>query len=196
MFDGHVGDSRIILGRQVVGENSLKSNSLTTIHRPDNPDEVERIHGCGGEIGVSDGGTARVIYKRFKYLGHSAIIENIPFQSVSRSISDFWSYNSDTNKFVISPEPEVSVFEIDATIDKCIILATDGLWDVVSPQTAVHIVETHENEESQYKDGNDVVPLNASNLLVVEALRMYKTPADIISITTVMLDREGPAENN
>ena len=77
------------------------------------------------------------------------------------------------------------MFEIDATIDKCIILATDGLWDVVSPQTAVHIVETHENEESQYKDGNDVVPLNASNLLVVEALRMYKTPADIISIITI-----------
>lgn len=55
MFVGHVGDSRIILGRQVVGENSWKSNSLTTINRPDNPDEVERIHGCGVEIGVSDG---------------------------------------------------------------------------------------------------------------------------------------------
>lgn len=33
--------------------------------------------------------------------------------AVARSLGDLWSYNYKTEKFVVSPEPDVSVLEID-----------------------------------------------------------------------------------
>ena len=53
---------------------------------------------------------------------------------------DFWSYETSTKKFVVSPNPEVSVLEFDSSSTHCILLGSDGLWDVVQPQEAVDVI--------------------------------------------------------
>jgi len=52
---------------------------------------------------------------------------------------DLWSYNAEKDVYVVSPKPDVTVVDIDEH-HMFIILATDGLWQVVEPAQAVDIV--------------------------------------------------------
>ncbi|XKL65037.1 hypothetical protein PGB90_005123 [Kerria lacca] len=62
---------------------------------------------------------------------------------------DFWSYNSASDKFVVSPEPDVSVHPVDVESFRCLILGTDGLWNMLSPAVAVAIVQATENHNEK-----------------------------------------------
>ncbi|KAM1269117.1 hypothetical protein ACFX15_001317 [Malus domestica] len=88
---------------------------LSSDHKPDRPDELVRIEAAGGRVIYWDG--ARV-------LGVLAM---------SRAIGDNY-----LKPYVIS-EPEVTVTDRTAE-DECLILASDGLWDVVSNETACGVV--------------------------------------------------------
>jgi protein phosphatase 1D len=66
--------------------------------------------------------------------------EQIPFLAVSRALGDLWSLNTDTNLYSVSPEPELTVIEIDPNKHRCLILASDGLWNMITPEAAVEIV--------------------------------------------------------
>ena len=55
---------------------------------------------------------------------------------------DLWSYNSDKNVFVVSPQPDVYVYKLDPHKHKFVILASDGLWDMVKADEATDI--THQ----------------------------------------------------
>ncbi|KAJ6325202.1 hypothetical protein OIU76_012314 [Salix suchowensis] len=88
---------------------------LSSDHKPDRPDELLRIQNAGGRVIYWDG--ARV-------LGVLAM---------SRAIGDNY-----LKPFVI-PEPDVTVTERTGE-DECLILASDGLWDVVSNDTACGVV--------------------------------------------------------
>ncbi|OAY61169.1 hypothetical protein MANES_01G168600v8 [Manihot esculenta] len=84
---------------------------LSSDHKPDRPDEWSRIQAAGG----------RVIYWDIpRVLGVLAM---------SRAIGDNYL------KPYVSCEPEVTVTDRTAE-DDCLILASDGLWDVVSNGTA------------------------------------------------------------
>lgn len=99
------GDSRAVLCRNGV------AIPLSSDHKPDRPDELERIEAAGGRVIYWDG--ARV-------LGVLAM---------SRAIGDNY-----LKPYVIS-EPEVTITDRTAE-DECLIIASDGLWDVVSNDTA------------------------------------------------------------
>ncbi|XP_031286216.1 probable protein phosphatase 2C 24 [Pistacia vera] len=99
------GDSRAVLCR------SGKALPLSSDHKPDRPDELNRIQAAGGRVIYWDG--ARV-------LGVLAM---------SRAIGDNYL------KPYVSCEPEITIIDRTAE-DDCLILATDGLWDVVSNDTA------------------------------------------------------------
>ncbi|KAA8533628.1 hypothetical protein F0562_030938 [Nyssa sinensis] len=103
------GDSRAVLSRGGV------AIPLSNDHKPDRPDELERIEFAGGRVINWDG---------HRVLGVLA---------TSRSIGDHY-----LKPFVIS-EPEVTVNErTDA--DEFLILASDGLWDVISNEVACEVV--------------------------------------------------------
>ncbi|KMZ62216.1 Protein phosphatase 2C [Zostera marina] len=103
------GDSRALLCRGGV------PTPLSIDHKPDRPDELQRIHEAGGRVIYWDG--ARV-------LGVLAM---------SRAIGD-----NLLKPYVIS-EPEVTVTE-RMEDDEFLILASDGLWDVVSNKMACEVV--------------------------------------------------------
>lgn len=104
------GDSRAVLCRNGV------AIPLSSDHKPDRPDELERIENAGGRVIYWDG--ARV-------LGVLAM---------SRAIGDNY-----LKPFVI-PEPEVTITDRTAE-DECLILASDGMWDAVSNDTACGVAK-------------------------------------------------------
>lgn len=55
-------------------------------------------------------------------------------------IGDLWSFNYQNNEYVVSPVPDVSVQELDPAVHKCLILGSDGLWNVMTAESAAAIV--------------------------------------------------------
>ncbi|KAH8520307.1 hypothetical protein H0E87_001681 [Populus deltoides] len=105
------GDSRAVLCR------NGKPLPLSSDHKPDRPDELNRIENAGG----------RVIYWDCpRVLGVLAM---------SRAIGDNYL------KPYVSCEPEVTIMDRTAE-DDCLIIASDGLWDVVSNETACVVART------------------------------------------------------
>ncbi|RAL36961.1 hypothetical protein DM860_003883 [Cuscuta australis] len=84
---------------------------LSVDHKPDLPDEMKRIEDAGGRVIYWDGP---------RVLGVLAM---------SRAIGDNYL------KPYVIPEPEVTITERTPE-DECLIIASDGLWDVVSNETA------------------------------------------------------------
>ncbi|XP_023551136.1 probable protein phosphatase 2C 24 isoform X1 [Cucurbita pepo subsp. pepo] len=139
---------------------------LSSDHKPDRPDELSRIESRGGRVIYWDG--ARV-------LGVLAM---------SRAIGDGY-----LKPYVIS-EPEV--VEVDRTgEDEFLILATDGLWDVVSNETACDVVRTCMRAppaSTSSLSGSDKTCSDAS--IVLTKLAMAKHSSDNISVVVIDLRRD------
>ncbi|KAK7792751.1 hypothetical protein R5R35_007069 [Gryllus longicercus] len=206
IYIGHVGDSSIVLGYQEDGQ--WKGLPLTRDHKPESEEETQRIEQAGGKV-VKKSGVPRVVWNRPR-LGHqgpvrrSTQIDEIPFLAVARSLGDLWSYNPVQDVFVVSPEPDVSVYTIDVSCHRCLIFGTDGLWNVMCPTAAVEVVQIAEsrNEQHLLQQGNDTdardIPhawINPSKSLVDRALEEWRAlglQADNTSVVTLMLDPPGP----
>lgn len=74
------------------------------------------------------------------------------------------------------PDPEISVL-YPTTQDEFIIIATDGLWDVMSSQTAVQYVRTLLLQENLLGNNN-----NNSNNTLVGSGGYTTTTADISTL--------------
>ncbi|CAN8248457.1 unnamed protein product [Cochlearia groenlandica] len=103
------GDSRAVIFR------GGKAIPLSSDHKPDRPDELNRIQVAGGRV---------IYWNGPRVLGVLAM---------SRAIGDNY-----LKPYVIS-EPEVTITD-RVKEDEFLILASDGLWDVVSNVTACKVV--------------------------------------------------------
>lgn len=67
---------------------------------------------------------------------------NLPqgFHDCLTFVGDLWSYNYLKEEFVVSPEPDVSVVKLDPSKDKCLVIGSDGLWNMMSAEEAVNMV--------------------------------------------------------
>lgn len=159
----NIGDSRVILGKEVDGR--LTAVEITHDHKPDSPKEKERILASGGRVFAveyDDGidGPPRV------WLGHM----DVPGLAMSRSLGDVVAHTAG----VIS-EPEFTEFELDPEADKFLVVATDGLWEFVTNEETVEIVE------------GQVGPAQAVDTLVTEAGTRWMAEEQVIDDTTVIV---------
>lgn len=102
------GDSRAVLSR----DNKVMFS--TNDHKPFNVEEKERIQNAGGSVMLQ------------RVNGSLA---------VSRALGDYeYKQNEDKTdcEQLVSPEPEINVIERDNSKDEFIILACDGIFDVIS----------------------------------------------------------------
>ncbi|XP_075983481.1 protein phosphatase 2C [Anticarsia gemmatalis] len=203
IYIGHVGDSAIVLGYQKNDCEEWAAKPLTSDHKPESTTEIERIQKCGGKV-VSKAGVPRVVWNRPR-LGHKGPIkkntpmDEIPFLAVARSLGDLWSYNPHNDEFIVSPDPDVGVLVIDPSKFRCLIFGTDGLWNMISPEGAVNLVQaTERHNEAALVGGSANQPrdwLNPSKSLVDHALERWSNTrmrADNTSVVTLMLDPPGP----
>jgi len=204
IFVGHVGDSGIVLGEQDE-KNPLiwRASRLTKDHKPEDEKELARIEAAGGKV-VNKSGVPRVVWNRPRVGPKGPVrqtrftpVDEIPFLAVGRALGDLWSYNSKKDVFVVSPEPDLHVYPIDINTNRCLILGTDGCWNVLSPEITVSAVGQAEknNEKHMIDPQGGHTWVNPSKKLVdmgVERWKQCKLRADNTSVVVVMLDPPGP----
>ncbi|XP_020098206.1 probable protein phosphatase 2C 8 [Ananas comosus] len=153
------GDSRAVLSRGGVAV------PLSSDHKPDRPDEMERVEAAGGRV---------INWNGYRVLGVLA---------TSRSIGDYY-----LKPYVIS-EPEINVMD-RTDKDEFLILATDGLWDVVSNEVACKITRNCLSGRMAAAFPDAVSGRTAADAaaLLVE-LAMSRGSKDNISVVVVELRR-------
>lgn len=127
IYVANVGDSRAVLGT-VSEEGSLTAVQLTVDFKPNIPQEEERIIGCNGRVFCleDEPGVHRVWQPE----------EESPGLAMSRAFGDYC-----IKKYGLVSVPEVTQRHI-STRDQFVILATDGVWDVISNEEAIDIVSS------------------------------------------------------
>lgn len=125
MVVANVGDSRAVLGT-TYGDGTIVAVQLTVDLKPNLPQEKERIRRCNGQVYclADEPGVHRVWQPS----------RESPGLAMSRAFGDYCVKDCG----VIST-PEVTQRRIGAS-DQFVILATDGVWDVLSNDEAVQIV--------------------------------------------------------
>ena len=133
---------------------------------------------------TSKKGVPRVVWRRLRKTGED-IYDSIPFLSVSRSLGDFWSFNPRTNHFTVSPKPDVHVHPLNPKEQRFVVIASDGLWNVMSPDEVVRYIWDYENNDEECCKPRDVV-----RSIIEEALRRWqwkRQPADNIAVLIAFL---------
>ena len=147
---------------------------------------------------VSKKGVPRVVWERQRQRQRVSAepeqdkqTDSIPFLSVSRSLGDFWSYNPRTQKFTVSPCPDVSVEPLNLNEQKFVVIASDGLWNVMTPNEVVSFIWDYEHDQLHDQESKDVV-----RALINEALQRWKSKgllADNIAVLIAFLSDQPPA---
>nr|ACG28708.1 protein phosphatase 2C containing protein [Zea mays] len=145
---GNLGDSRAVLGTR--GEhNQLVALQLTVDLKPSIPSEAERIRQQSGRVFSlpDEPDVVRVWLPTF----------NSPGLAMARSFGDFC-----LKKYGIISMPDVFYHRITDK-DEFVVLATDGVWDVLSNAEAVSIISNAPSQAS------------AARFLVEKAHRAWRT---------------------
>ncbi|KAK1698635.1 hypothetical protein QYE76_015332 [Lolium multiflorum] len=153
------GDSRAVLSRAGVAV------PLSTDHKPDRPDELQRVEAAGGRV---------INWNGSRVLG---------VLSTSRSIGDYYL------KPYVSAEPEVTAVERTEK-DEFIVLASDGLWDVVSNEMACRVARSCLNGHLAAAFPESVSGRSATDAAALLAeLAISRGSKDNISVVVVELRR-------
>ncbi|MED6197213.1 putative protein phosphatase 2C 33 [Stylosanthes scabra] len=165
---GNVGDSRAVLGTRE-NDNSLVAVQLTVDLKPNLPAEAERIRRCKGRVFAlhDEPEVARV------WLPNN----DSPGLAMARAFGDFC-----LKDFGLISVPEVSYRRLTEK-DEFIVLATDGIWDVLSNKEVVDIVAAAPSRST------------AARALVESAVRAwrYKYPTskvDDCAVVCLFLDQD------
>lgn len=121
----NVGDSRAVLGTRDKN-NALVAIQLTVDLKPNLPREAARIRQCNGRVYASEDEPE---VARLWLPDHDS-----PGLAITRAFGDFCMKD-----FGLISVPDVSYHRLTER-DEFIILATDGVWDVLSNKEAVDIV--------------------------------------------------------
>lgn len=172
LLSANIGDSRGILSRKG------RAIDLTRDHKPNDDTEKARILAMGEKIEWD----------------HYCKVHRVRNLSLSRAIGDRFA------KPAVSGEVEIKRFPLYDDKDEFILLASDGLWDVMSSQEVVSYV--HKRLKAPPKDGADINceedmasltylrRKNMSRFIANEALR--RGSGDNISVVIVWLSEFDP----
>ena len=170
LISANIGDSRGVLSR------GGRAVDLTRDHKPNDDKEKARILAMGEKIEWD----------------HYCKVHRVRNLSLSRAVGDRFA------KPAVSGEVEIQRFPVNDRKDEFILLASDGLWDVMSSQEVVQYV--HKRLHAAPKDGaaincdEDKACLkylrrkNMSRFIANEALR--RGSGDNISVVIVWLKDE------
>lgn len=121
----NLGDSRAVIGSKQGAQKVAYQMSID--HKPSRDDERKRIDSCGGMVSSERNGLSGPprIYSQN---------DDGPGLAVSRTLGDVFGHSVG-----VSHEPEVSYKELDSE-DKFVVLASDGVWDVMNSSEAVGFI--------------------------------------------------------
>lgn len=136
----HVGDSRAILGvrrtgvETILGGPKWRITELTRDHKPTLPAERARIEEAGAQV-VMVGQHPNVVHRVY------TLRQPWPAINMSRSLGDLHAHTQG-----LSASADVKVIDSmwDPNFEEAVVLiCSDGVWDVIDPETAVEIAAAH-----------------------------------------------------
>lgn len=140
----HVGDSKACIAK-VSESGDIFPEWLTIDHKPNMPQELRRIQECGGSLAWLHGNKPYI--RGGDFLRRQANGEHPKQLNYSRAFG-----GKDLKMFGLSVEPDINHFEINHD-DKLVLIASDGLWDVINPKLACEIaILAHKNGRSATQD--------------------------------------------
>lgn len=125
----HIGDSKACIARMV--GNDVHPEWLTVDHKPNMPLELRRIEASGGSLAWLHGNKPYI--RGGDFFKRQALGEHPKQLNYSRAFG-----GKDLKMFGLSAEPDISHFEITPE-DRLVLIASDGLWDVLNPRIACNI---------------------------------------------------------
>ncbi|XP_064621319.1 protein phosphatase 1B-like [Lineus longissimus] len=128
IYFANCGDSRAVLCR------NKEAVHYTTDHKPVLPEEKNRIQKAGGSVMIQ------------RVNGSLA---------VSRALGDFEYKNASKmgpTEQLVSPEPEITIKTRSAEQDEFVVLACDGIWDVMSNQELCDLITSRLMVTDDLKD--------------------------------------------
>ncbi|XVE63096.1 hypothetical protein DITRI_Ditri06bG0172300 [Diplodiscus trichospermus] len=127
IYVANIGDSRAVLAT-TSDDGNLVPVQLTVDFKPNLPQEAERIIQCKGRVFClrDEPGLHRI------WLPH----EDSPGLAMSRAFGDYC-----IKDYGLISIPEVTQRHVTSR-DQFVVLATDGVWDVISHQEAIQIVSS------------------------------------------------------
>ncbi|KAL1212698.1 putative protein phosphatase 2C 72 [Cardamine amara subsp. amara] len=129
----NLGDSRAVLG-MITEDGEISAVQLTSDLTPNVPSEAERIRMCKGRVFAM---TAEPGSKRVWLPNH-----DVPGLAMSRAFGDF-----KLKDYGVIAVPEISHHRITSK-DQFIVLATDGVWDMLSNDEVVSLIWSSEKKEA------------------------------------------------
>lgn len=173
---GHLGDSRIAFGKDEDG--CLKGEQMTQDHKPDLDFERQRIEHCGGMVERLTNHNNKPFIRGGDFLMRKALGEQPMQLQYSRAFGC-----KDLKMFGLSSDPDIKIVRAGSEPYRHVrfaVLASDGLWDVMTAQDAVSIAAKAASASK-----------NPAEELVREALReraRKKARADNVTAICIQFD--------
>ncbi|XP_042043546.1 probable protein phosphatase 2C 52 isoform X2 [Salvia splendens] len=174
LFIGNIGDSRAILGSKD-SNDVMVAIQLTVDLKPDLPKEAERIKRCKGRVfALQDEPEVQRVWLPF---------DDAPGLAMARAFGDFC-----LKEYGVISVPEFSHRTLSDR-DKFVVLASDGVWDVLSNEEVVEIVSSSPTRCS------------AARILVENAAREWKakyptSKMDDCAVVCLFLDGKMDTESD
>ncbi|VFQ61796.1 unnamed protein product [Cuscuta campestris] len=174
LFMGSIGDSRAILASRDHND-TLVAIQLTVDLKPDLPNEAERIKRCKGRVfALQDEPEVPRVWLPF---------DNAPGLAMARAFGDFC-----LKDYGVISIPEIS-HRVLTDRDKFIVLASDGVWDVLSNEEVVETVVSAPSRSC------------AARMIVESAAREWKTKyptskMDDCAVVCMFLDGKMDSESD
>ena len=137
----NIGDSRCVLAcSNTTTPNSITAYPLSEDHKPDLPDEQQRILKSGGQVwqGRVNGELAvsRALGDfEYKQIQGLLLQDYDPFDA-----NDVEQLLELARNQKVSAYPEIRIHERNDTTDRFVVLACDGVWDVMSNEDCIEFV--------------------------------------------------------
>jgi serine/threonine protein phosphatase PrpC len=168
VFLANVGDSRAVLATYAPHENRYVVRYETRDHKPEAPDERQRIESHNGR--VYEWGTFRVWLQDV----------DMPGLAMSRSFGDAIATSIGVNS-----DPDVAyvgdkVVHGDAAHPSFAVLASDGVWEFMTTDECVALVANCLTEKK-------MTPQEACNALVAEATERWNKEEDVVDDITALV---------
>lgn len=163
----NVGDSRIVLG-SLHEDGRLHAIPLTRDHHPTDVNERIRVEAAGGRVDTwtpsgPDTGPPRVWLRE----------KRLPGLSLTRVFGD------DILSGIVSCEPELTMHQLTEN-DLFAVVASDGLWGVMSNSDVVNFIYDRQNDTAQ----------NVAEAIIAHAAKLwYSQEEDNIDDITVIVVR-------
>lgn len=169
MYVAHVGDSRVVMATSE-HQDLWRAHPLTIDHKPENAEEKQRIEKLGGAVIVKNN-VPRVVWFRQNVSTHKE--DRVPFLAIARSLGDLWSFNKQSGEYIVSPMPDVRVVDMSQPV-KCLVLGSDGLFNVLTSQEVVNKVQEIEGYNEKFNITDTVVAREPARELVDMALSRWE----------------------